>query len=186
MKQEQAAELLREVRILRQRTRESLWGLWFSCVVFGVLSVASAGVALTLPSPAMGAYWLGAVPLGMILIGRHQRRSGEKFGFEPGAIPRVAVTAVAVIVVGCAVTGGLGGALGADRLAAMGPPLCVSAGYLIFARMFRDATFGILAAILGLLAVVLGLTLTPVTATAVLAFLYGATFIVTGLRLRSP
>lgn len=186
MQQERAAELLGEVHGLRRRTRERLWSLWYSCVVFGVLSIMSAGVALTLPLPAMGVYWLVAVPVGMILIGRHQHRSGEKLGFELGAIPRVAVIAVAVIVVGCGVTGALGGALGEDRLSAIGPSLCVSAGYLLFARMFRNAAVGVLAAILGLLAVLLGIYLTPANATAALAFLYGATFVVTGLRLRSP
>lgn len=64
--------------------------------------------------------------------------------------------------------------------------MCVSAGYLLFARMFRNAAVGVLAAILGLLAVLLGIYLTPANATAALAFLYGATFVVTGLRLRSP
>lgn len=186
MEQQQALELLHEVHALRRRTRESLWGLWFSCVVFGALSVASSEVALTLPGPAMGAYWLVAVPLGMILVGRHRRLSAVRFGFEPGSIPRAAMAAVAVIVVGSAVTGALGGALGAARLAAAGPPLCVSAGYLIFARMFRNPVIGFLAAILGLLAVMLGLSLTPTATTAVLALLYGAAFMVTGLRLRSP
>lgn len=186
MQREQAAELLGEVHGLRRRTREHMWSMWFSCVVFGVLSIASAAVALTLPLPAMGVYWLVAVPVGMTLIGRHQRRSGEKFGFELGSIPPVAVIAVAVIVVGCGLTGALGGALGEDRLSAIGPSVCVSAGYLLFARMFRNAAVGILAASLGVLAVLIGLTLTPSTATAVLAFLYGATFVVTGLRLRSP
>ncbi len=183
MQEREAAELLDSVARVRRRTRLSMSALWFPLVVFGSLTLVSAVVSWQVSADALGAYWLVAAPVGSVATSLFYRRRERRVGLEMPARP--AVLAVAVILLGAFGSGALGGVLGAETLAAVGPPLSVSAGYLMFARLERSLPLGAVAVALAVTALgVVAAGTTPEDATTVLAVVYGLAFVVTGLAYR--
>lgn len=179
----QAGALLDEVARVRHATRTTLSGLWFPLVLFGGLSCVSAAVSWRFGGASLGVYWAVAAPLGAALTGLFYHRQERRVGLEmpPGGW----IAGVVVILVGAFATGALGGALGAEVVSAAGPPLFVSLGYLIFARISRSAPLAIIAA--GLAALTLAVTVSGVSAdtvASVLAAAYGVVFLTTGVLLQ--
>ncbi len=179
----QAEELLDEVTRVRRTTRSALHGLWFPLVLFGVLSCVSAVVSWRLGGDSLGVYWAVAAPLGSGLTGLFYHRQEQRVGLE---VPvRRWLPGVVIILVGAFSTGLLGGALGAEMVSAVGPPLFVSLGYLFFARMERSVPLAIVAAALAALAMALAFSGGSADLLAtVLAAAYGIAFVGTGLALR--
>lgn len=177
--------LLQDVEQLRQRTRSHLHAIWFPLVVFGGLSMLSAAVAWRFGGAALGVFWLGAAPAGSLITGAFYRRRERRIGLE--APPAPYVIAAAGIILGAFVTGGVGGAFGAASVSAIGPPLCVSAGYLVFARLARSPGLAVVAAALAALDLTLAAArMQPNRAAWVLALAYGVVFVLTGLTYRAP
>lgn len=183
MQQQDAVELLDSLARVRRKTRLSISALWFPLVVFGALSLASALVSWRISAAALGAYWLVAAPVGSLATSLFYRQRERRVGLEMPAGPTV--LAVAVIVVGAFGSGALGGVLGAETLSAVGPPLSVSAGYLLFARLERSRPLGAVAAALAATAVGVAVAGTePDDAATLLAVVYGLAFLLTGLAYR--
>jgi hypothetical protein len=176
--------LLSEIGRLRRRTRADLQGIWFPLVLFGALSMASALVALRFGGVPLGLFWVVAAPAGSAVTAVYYRRRARRIGLEAPATPYV-ITA-AVLVLGAFLTGGLGGALGVATVSALGPPLCVSAGYLLFARLAHSWGLAAVAIALSALTVAIGIAKMPADqATWSLAMVYGAVFVGTGLFFRA-
>lgn len=175
--------LLHDVERLRQRTRSHLQAIWFPLVVFGGLSMMSAAVAWRFGGPSLGVFWLAAAPAGSVVTAVFYRRREHRIGLE--APPAPYVVAAIGIILGAFLTGGLGGALGAAAVSAIGPPLCVSAGYLVFARLARSRGLAVVAGVLAVLTLTLAAAhVKPDRAAWVLALTYGTVFGLTGLVYR--
>lgn len=179
MERYEALALLNEVQRVRRRTKTEVGGLWFPLVVFGALSVLSA----PLYGPALGVYWMVASPIGIALtVGFYCRRE-RAVGAESRVRP--IVSAMGMIVVGTAVTGSLGGALGAERIAAIGPTLAVAAGLLMFARIEHSEPLAVLAAGMVTAAVALAIFgVAPAAAATALAAGTGTASLLLGLAMR--
>lgn len=178
--QQDAVALLADTHSIRDRTRASMQALWFPLVLFGLLSLASAGVSWRSGGEALGIFWLIAAPVGIVATSIYYRRSEHRIGLETPVLP--AVVGVAVIIIGCFGTGFLGGALDAPRLSAAGPPLAISAGYLIFAWVNRRAWLAATAFALAALDVALvAAGASADTMATVLSAAYGTAFLVIGL-----
>lgn len=179
----QAGDLLDEVARVRHATRTTLRGLWFPLVLFGALSCVSAVVSWGFGGASLGVYWAVAAPLGSAVTGVFYHRQERRVGLE--VPPGRWMFGVVVILVGAFATGALGGALGAERVSAAGPPLFVSLGYLIFARIERSAPLAIIAAALGGLTVAVAVSgVSADTVASVLAAAYGVVFLTTGIVLQ--
>lgn len=176
--------LLNDVERLRRRTRADLRATWFPLVLFGVLSMASAAVAWRFGPSALGLFWAMAAPVGSVATGVYYSRREHRMGLEAPVAPYVIVAGV--IIVGAFVTGGLGGALGATAVSVFGPPLWISAGYLLFARLARSRGLAAVAVALATLTVATGVAkMQPDQAAWILSLAYGAAFLVTGLVFRA-
>ena len=183
MEARQAAETLQHIEHLRRGTRATLASFWFPLVLFGVLTLASAVVAWRAWGPAVGAYWAVAGPLGGAVTAAYHRRRERALGVE-GPWVAHALTG-AGIVVGCFLAAGLGQALDSEATIAVAPALVVSAGYLVFACLDRSAMLAAVAAALAAAAAALAATgLDPRQLAAIVALLYGATFLATGVAYR--
>lgn len=181
-KQVTAHELVGELARVRDRSRASASVMWFPLLLFGVLSVLSAPVVAWFGGAALGAFWLVAGPAGGVATGVVSVRRGKRVGAEVPAGPYIAVAVL--ILAGALVAGWVGYALGEHLISAAGPPLAISAGYLLFARIERNRALGWTAA--GLAALVVALLPTgigPEPLAAVLAVVYGAVFFATGVVL---
>lgn len=178
-----AAQTLEQLEGLRARTRADLGSAWFPLVVFGLLTLASSPVRLLAGPEAFGMYWTvaglagGAVVGGYYAIG--QRRKGIR---APCGWPLLIAV---VILAGTLGLGWYGGTAGRPLLAAVGPPLVVAGGYLLFAWLSRDllliAVFLSLAGLTG--ALLLG-GVDPPRLTVALTIAYGGAFTLTGLGYR--
>ncbi len=183
MQQQDAVDLLDQVARVRRRTRRTLGALWFPLVLFGSLTLLSGLVSWRVGAEALGAYWLVAAPVGSVATSLFYRRRERRVGLEMPTRP--ALLAVAVIVLGAFGSGALGGALGAETLSAVGPPLFVSAGYLLFAQIEGSPLLGGVAAALAVTALGVAVAGTaPADAATLLAVVYGVTFLLTGLAFR--
>lgn len=183
MRQEDAVDLLDQVARVRRSTRLSVGALWFPLVLFGFLSLVSGAVSWRVGADALGAYWLVAAPIGSVATSLFYRRRERRVGLEMPAGP--ALLAVAVIILGAFGTGALGGALGAETLSAVGPPLFVSIGYLMFARLERSLLLGGVAAGLAVTALAVAVAgMAAAEAATLLAVVYGVTLMLTGLAYR--
>ncbi|MDQ3610740.1 MAG: hypothetical protein M4D85_03860 [Actinomycetota bacterium] len=183
MHKRQAAQTLGEVERLRRQARGDLQAFWFPLVVFGGLTLASAGVVLLAGPAALGLYWACAGPVGGAATGWHYYRRERELGLQGPAVP-YGVTAAGILL-GCFVVAGAGSAAGSEAAVVVGPPLVISAGYLVFARLERSLTLAALAAGLG--AVPIGLWAVSADAhrtVLVAALAYGAVFLVSGLAYR--
>ena len=185
MRAEEAAQLVHEIEHLRRRTRASLHHVSFPCVMFGALMLASAAIVATAGGPSVGLFWMVAGPLGGVATGRHYQRRERRMGLEGPAWPGVAVGLG--IMAGCFLTGGLGGALGLETLAAVGPLLVVSAGGLGFALLHRSVPAAVVAVALATLVVGLwAMGVGPRQLGPLGTALYGATLLGLGLAYRAP
>lgn len=177
-----AEESISELDRIRSQARSSASVMWFPLLLFGALSVASALVMARFGGSALGPYWAVAGPVGGVATGIAAARRGRRVGAEVPAGPYVAVAAL--ILVGASLAGWAGDALGERVVSAAGPPLVVSAGYLLFARIERSRPLAWTAAGLAALTVALLATgIGPEPLAAILAMGYGAVFIATGLVL---
>jgi hypothetical protein len=172
-----AHDTIQEVGRVQRRTRASLDGLWFPLVLFGVLTILSAGVVAVLDEAALALYWLVAGIGGGAACAWHAWRQEQSTGVGRSGTP-YAVTAGLLIV------GALGmGALGSGDLQIAGPPLAISLAYLVFAYLERSVALAVTAIALGVLAVTL--TLSDVAQpTLWLAVGYGTAFLAFGLVAR--
>ncbi len=177
-----AAELLEEVRSVRLQTRSRLQSYWLALLVFGTLLLGSAPFFALLDGAAVGLYWLVAGPLGTIVVSRRSRRRRVETGVmrSPQPYSRLVVG----LFVACFALGTAGGITNTDVLAEVGPPVAISCSYLVLAWIERSRLLGGLAVALGALA--LGLVASGVDHPgAMLAIVYGSSFIVIGLVARA-
>lgn len=177
-----AQRMLAEVDAVRAQTRDGLRGLWFPMIVYGALLMLSAPFFSVWDGAAVGLFWLVAAAAGTVLVQRHYCERALSIGAHPATRPYV-VTSV-VLVAACFLLGGLGGALGAETLAAVGPPLAISVAYVVFAWLDRSIAPALLAVLLAGLAIALAIAGTA-NPGPILALAYGASFLALGLLLRS-
>jgi nitrate reductase NapE component len=177
-----AHELVGELARVRDRSRASASMMWFPLLLFGALSLLSAPVVGWFGGAALGMFWLVAGPAGGVATGVVSARRGRRVGAEVPAGPYLAVAVL--ILAGALVAGWAGDALGEHMISAAGPPLAISAGYLLFARIERSRALGWTAGGLAALTVALLPTgIGPEPLAAVLAVAYGAVFLATGVVL---
>lgn len=178
MEQREALALLDQVRETRRRTKAQVGGLWFPLILFGGLSLLST----PLNGPSLGVYWAVAAPIGVALNAAFYCRRERAVGIESRLGPIIVATAV--IVVGTAVTGSVGGALGAEMVAAAGPTFAVSIGLAMFARITHSDHLAALALGMATLAGALVIFGVAAAATAsILAAGTGAASMLVGLLL---
>jgi hypothetical protein len=177
-----AHELIGEVDRVRRHARARASVMWFPLLLFGALTLVSALVAAWYGGRALGPYWMVAGPVGGVATGIVAWRRGSRVGAVVPGGPYIAVAVF--ILAGASIAGWAGGTLGDHRLSAIGPPLVVSVGYLLFARLERSRTLTGVA--VGLAVVTVGMLATgldPQQLAAALAVLHGAVFVATGLYL---
>jgi len=178
----QPKAILDEVDRVRRGTRTALHGMWFPLVVFGSLTCLGAGVSWQLGGASLAVYWAVAAPVGSVATGIFYSREQRRVGIEMPSWHWM--VGVAVIIVGAFSTGTLGGMLGAEMVSAVGPPLSVSLGYLIFAWIERSPVLATIAVALATLTLAMAISeASPTTVATVLAATYGLVFLVTGLLL---
>lgn len=181
--QAQVADTLLELKELRQRTRSRLDDYWFPLVVFGALSILSAPCSWLLDGAAMGLFWLVAAPAGSVAVSVHCRRRELSLGLGAEATPYV-LTAAGIFIAAMAAVA-LGGALDLDTIAALGPPLAVSLGYVVFARLVRSGFVATLALGLAGMTILLEMSdLSQVEAAGAGALAYGVCWLLLGISIR--
>ena len=172
-----ARQALAQVDELRRRTRSALASAWYPLVVFGLITVLSAGVPLVAHEALVGAYWLVVGGAGSALVARHYRRREDEIGLAEPWVP-YALVGVAIFVA-CL---GLG-FFGSGDVRVAGPPLAVAAGYLVLATLDRCLSLGLLA--VGMAVVVLAvLAVDPGHPYSVQSLVIGAGTVGVGLALR--
>lgn len=178
-----AAETLDDVDRLRHQTRRQSRGgaeqMWLPLVLFGTLVLLTPVIEALLGGRAVGIYWAVVGPSGAILCGWYYRQRELRVGLEVPPLPYLFVSAG--IVIGSLVLGWIGG-LTDSALAWVGPPLVVSAGYLIFAWLDRSPGLAVFAT--GLAALILALYVSPLdeeTAGVAGTLAFGGVFVVSGL-----
>lgn len=178
----EAQALLADADAVRAQTRAGLRNLWFPLAVYGPLLMLSAPFFSIWDGAAVAIFWLIAAPAGWLVVSRHYRDRALALGAGPPARPYI-TTGVA-LVAACFLLGGIGGATGAETLAAVGPPLAISVAYVIFAWLDRSIAPAFLAVLLAGLAIALaaGGASNP---GPILALAYGASFLVLGLFLKA-
>jgi hypothetical protein len=145
-----ARETIEEIEQVRRRSRARASVMWFPLVLFGALQLGGTAMLSLDSGDAVGAYWTVAGPLGAIATGAYAAWWARRVGVEVAWAP-YAVTGGLMVVFSIAL-GAIGGIAGWNTLAAAGPPLVVSAGLLVFARLERSR--GLAAVALALAAVV--------------------------------
>jgi hypothetical protein len=179
MNSQDVAAVLADTRSIRERTRTTMQAVWFPCLLFGALALLSSAASWRDGGAALGPFWLVAAPVGMVATSLYYRRREHRVGLEAPVLPTM--VGAAVIVIGCFATGFGGGLLGAPTVAAAGPPLAISAGYLIFAWLHRSAVVAVTALALAVMDV--GLVLagaTPDTVATVMSAAFGLAFVGVG------
>jgi hypothetical protein len=174
----EAASLLEQVELRRERAHADLGASWFPLVLFGGLGVAAALLSLATAPVALAPFWLVAGPLGGVLTARHYMRRERRLGIARAGLPYAAVAVT--LIVAASFVGGAGSGLVRE----LGPALVVAAGYLAFAWLERSLAVAAVALAIGGLAGVLAVARPP--AVAELAMLgTGALMLASGLALRS-
>lgn len=183
MKATEAARTLQDIERLQSKTRADLRSFWFPLVLFGTLSLLAAGVVMVAGGPVQGIFWMVAGPGGGALTAWHYSRRERRLGVRGPAAPFIMVGIG--IMAGAFGAGALGSMLGADIVSAVGPPVMVSIGYLVFAWLERSPLLAACAAGLGALAVGLGvINPGPEHAALILALAFGIVLLTTGAFLR--
>lgn len=168
MEQRLAAGTLDQLTDVRRSARTDLQAFWFPLVVFGSLTILSAGVVVAAGVEALSAYWPLAGVAGGALTSWHYHRREQRLGLQGPAAPYIATAGA--ILVGAMLAGALGSRVGPGLAGAVGPALVVAAG---------------LAAVLLALGVAVALWGPDVeAATVVLAVSSGAVLLATGLAQR--
>ncbi len=129
----EARQTLLEIDRVRRETRRDLHPTWFVNVVIGAFFAGATLLALAAPDDATlnTVYWAIGIPLGLVLIVRHEARREREVGAEaPLADP--ALLAFGLIVVACVAINRL-----TDSDAAWG--YAVALGWLAIAALYRDA-----------------------------------------------
>lgn len=132
-----------------------------------------------------GLFWLVAAPAGIALVMRHYRRRELTAGLA--SAPRPYVVTAACLVAACFALGFGDGIAGEQDVANFGPPLAVSAAYLVYAWLERAALLALLAFALAGLTIALALG-DAQRANQIVAAADGASFVLVGLlaRTRNP
>jgi hypothetical protein len=184
MASQPADTLLNDIERLRRRTRADLHETWLPLVLFGALSIAGAAVALRFGATSLALFWGVSAPAGSVATAIYYHRREHRVGLQVAAAPYI--VAAAAIIVGAFLTGGVGGAVGAATISAFGPPLCISAGYLLFARLARSRGLAAVAVALAVLTVAAAAArMSPDQAAWSLSLIYGVAFLATGLVFRA-
>lgn len=178
---DEAAGRLAEVRVLRRQTLKQLQSYWFALLVFGTLLAASAPFFGLFGGAGTALYWLVAAPAGTVLVVRRSRDLCVVQGVARSHRPYFLLGAG--LVVACFGLGFGGGVAGSVAISEVGPPVAIAVGYIVLAWIERSALLATLAVGLGACClVVLGRGVS--SPGAVLAVVYGASFIVVGLVAR--
>jgi hypothetical protein len=182
---EEATGTLTSIRSTRRRTRADLRSYWYPLVVFGVLTLLSSPFFELWDGAGAGLFWLVAAPAGIALVMRHYRHRELTVGLA--SAPRPYVVTAACLVAACFALGFGGGIAGEQDVASFGPPLAVSAAYLVYAWLERAALLALLAFALAGLTIALALGDVQ-RANQIVAAADGASFVLVGLlaRTRSP
>lgn len=154
--QQNPAEALREIDQLRNRTNEALNHFSFPCMLFGALMVIGAVIGGLAGGIAAGIFWAVAGPLGGAATGMYYYRRESKLGAQTNPAPWI-VTSLAIMV-GCIVTGFGGANLGLPAVSALGPLLCIAAGYVAFGKIARSLSLSISAVFLAVAVVTMYLS----------------------------
>ena len=126
-----AADVLRHVESVRNQTRDLLRAFWFPLVVFGAITLVSAGVQWIWSGPAVGLYWAVAGTLGGVAVGRFYASRALRLGLSRPPGPYIA-TAVGIFVCAFALP-----MLTHGDLQEVVSTFAVAAGYLAFAWLER-------------------------------------------------
>jgi len=170
--QQNPAETLRDIELIRTRTQQQLNHFWFPLMLFGGLSMVSAVVGAVYGGPAVGMFWLIFGPLGGAATGLYYHKRESRLGVETNPVPWIA-TAIGIMV-GCFASGYGGGVLDLPVLSTLGPLLSIAAGYLIFGRLARSMAISVSAVVLAIAVLVMWLLGTPEVTSQIGAALYGA------------
>jgi len=175
-----AALSLRGVAVARAKVRSDLSGLWFPLILFGAITLGSVPAVLLAPGEIIGAYWTVLGIVGGVATGVFYQRRERSLGVSAVGWPYIA-TALAIMC-GALLTGWYGGLMVLPALSFFGPVVVVALGYLVFAWLERAVPLAAMAlGLLGATAAVWLSGIDPRSAGLVLAVLYGATFVVTGV-----
>lgn len=148
---DQTAGTLDSLALARERTRSVLDRGWFAFVAWGAVVLASAPVQLLLADTAIVAYWIAA-PIGAVIVtSRWFSKQARVDGIEPRYV-KLYIATGAIIAVGCFVTGAMGEG---GTLSAVGPPLILSAGLLVFAFLDRDFAVAASAALITIMTLII-------------------------------
>jgi hypothetical protein len=180
--QQNPAETLREIDQLRGRTHKVLNHFSFPCILFGALMVISAAVGLVAGGLATGIFWMVAGPVGGAVTGLYYRRRERALGVETS--PRAWIVTSVAILIGCMSAGFGGAALDLPMLSALGPLLCISAGYLVFGRLSNSTSLSVSAVVLAIVVVAMWLTGAGEQVGSVGTALYGVVLFTIGLMNR--
>ena len=182
MRADEVTATLRHVDGARRRARADLSGFWFPLVLFGGITLCSPVVALLFGGIGLGVYWPVAGVVGWVAIGWYYSRHEATTGLQGAGWPYG--VGGAALVVTCTAAGWLGG----PTVVAYGPWLAVAVVYLGFAWLERSTALAALTLVLagGVLALAWSAPADPALVSAlVLAPVYGAAFLATGLALRA-
>lgn len=173
-----AQRTLREIDRVRRDTRRDLHPTWFVNLVIGVFFAGATVLALAAPDSALvnSLYWAIGIPVGVVLIIRHEARREQAIGAEaPIADP-------ALVVFGLIIVGVL--AINALTASDAAWAYAVAAGWLAIAARYRDALM--CAAGVALAAITTGvIAVDPVDAWAWVQLPMAALLIAAGLTARA-
>ncbi|MDX6691337.1 MAG: hypothetical protein QOG15_2794 [Solirubrobacteraceae bacterium] len=178
---DEAARTLASVRAARDATRGQLASFWYPLVVFGVLTMLSAPTFQIWDGGGVALFWLIAAPVGTFLTIRHQR--AEMLATGAVRCERSYSITACVLIAACFGLGVVGGVTGHDDIARFGPPLAISAAYLVFARLERNLRLAALASALAALTIFAAIADVG-HASQALALGYGGSFVLLGLSER--
>jgi hypothetical protein len=141
MQPAEAEVLLRATELARRRTHSQLHQSWLPLVLFGGLTLASAGVAAVAPGWTVGLFWLVGGPAGTLATGLWYWRRHHVAGVSTRPWPSVAA-GLGLLVAAQA----LGGWGRGSPLASAGVLVVVGAGYAAFAALERSLPLAAFAA----------------------------------------
>lgn len=180
----EALGTLSHVDMLRRKTRNQLQDMWFPLALFGALTLTSIPVFLSYGGPMLAIYWVITGILGGAAVSGYYHRREQQLGLVSPAGPYLLTGSA--IVVGCMITGALGGAMGLPALSTFGPGLIVAAGQGVFAWLERSRRLAAISFALGAAAVIVwALQLGDHAGQVVLSATYGTVLVLAGLVYRS-
>jgi hypothetical protein len=181
MRSDDAIALVRDVDILRLRTRRALDSAGFPLLVFGVLTIGSVPVAMSGLNLSLGAYWAEGGIAGLVLVAARfalRERAGLGLGARRARAVAFVATATALLVAAITI-----GSLGEGPSQGVLPQIAVSTVYLAFALIERRPIIAVGAAVLALVAVAAWTFIAPPGSYVVSSVVYGAALIWAGLVL---